>query len=51
MSLLTDLFSALKNNLPSSLSSVPVANSTAGIDACVRLAEHGETAGTCGTAT
>ena len=36
--LLTDLFSALKNHLPSSLSSVSVANSSAGIDACVRLA-------------
>jgi hypothetical protein len=37
--LLTDLFSALQNKVPSSLSSVPVANSTAGIDACVRLAK------------
>jgi len=36
--LLTDLFAALKKQLPSSLSSVPVANSTGGIDACVRLA-------------
>ena len=36
--LLTDLFAALKKQMPSSLSSVPVANSTGGIDACVRLA-------------
>jgi hypothetical protein len=36
--LLTDLYSALKKQMPSSLSSVPVANSTGGIDACVRLA-------------
>jgi PglZ domain len=36
--LLTDLFAALKNRMPSSLSSVPVANSMGGIDACVRLA-------------
>ena len=36
--LLTDLFAALKKQVPSSLSSVPVANSTGGIDACVRLA-------------
>ena len=35
--LLTDLFAALKKQVPSSLSSVPVANSTGGIDACVRL--------------
>jgi hypothetical protein len=34
----TDLFAALKKQVPSSLSSVPVASSTAGIDACVRLA-------------
>lgn len=36
--LLTDLFAVLKKQVPSSLSSVPVANSTGGIDACVRLA-------------
>ena len=36
--LLTDLFSALKKRVPSSLSSVPVATSAGGIDACVRLA-------------
>lgn len=37
--LLTDLFAALKQQqAPSSLSSVPVAHSTGGIDACVRLA-------------
>ena len=35
--LLTDLFAALKNQAPSSLSSVSVAHSTGGIDACVRL--------------
>ena len=36
--LLTDLFAALKKHVPSSLSSVPVARSTGGVDACVRLA-------------
>ena len=36
--LLTDLFAALKKQVPASLSSVPVATSTGGIDACVRLA-------------
>jgi PglZ domain len=36
--LLTELFAALKKQMPPSLSSVPVANSTGGIDACVRLA-------------
>ena len=36
--LLTDLFTALKKQVPSSLSSIPVAKSTGGIDACVRLA-------------
>jgi hypothetical protein len=36
--LLTDLFAALKKQVPSSLSSVPVATSTGGIDACVRCA-------------
>ena len=36
--LLTDLFTALKKEVPSSLSSVPVAASTGGVDACVRLA-------------
>ena len=36
--LLTDLFAALRKQVPSSLSSVPVATSTGGIDACVRLA-------------
>ena len=36
--MLTDLFAALKSQVPSSLSSVPVATSTGGIDACVRLA-------------
>jgi hypothetical protein len=35
--LLTDLFAALKKQAPSSLSSVPVAHSTGGVDACVRL--------------
>jgi len=35
--MLTDLFSALKKQVPSSLSSVHVATSTGGIDACVRL--------------
>lgn len=34
----TDLFAALKKQVPSSLSSVAVAKSTGGIDACVRLA-------------
>jgi hypothetical protein len=36
--LLTDLFAALKKQVPPSLSSVPVATSTGGIDACLRLA-------------
>jgi hypothetical protein len=36
--LLTDLFAALKKQVPSSLSSVSVAHSTGGVDACVRLA-------------
>ena len=36
--MLTDLFAALKKQVPSSLSSVPVAATTGGIDACVRLA-------------
>lgn len=36
--LLTDLLAALRKQVPSSLSSVPVATSTSGIDACVRLA-------------
>jgi hypothetical protein len=36
--LLTDLFAALKTQVPSSLSSVSVATSTGGIDACLRLA-------------
>ena len=36
--MLTDLFAALKSQVPTSLSSVAVANSTGGIDACVRLA-------------
>ncbi|HEV2491948.1 MAG TPA: PglZ domain-containing protein [Terriglobia bacterium] len=36
--LVTDLFAALKKQVPSSLSSVPVAKSTGGIDASVRLA-------------
>ena len=36
--LLTDLFAALKKQVPSSLSSVPVATGTGGVDACVRLA-------------
>jgi len=36
--LLTDLFAVLKKQVPSSLSSIPVATSKAGIDACVRLA-------------
>ncbi|MFO7640550.1 MAG: PglZ domain-containing protein [Candidatus Competibacteraceae bacterium] len=35
--LLTDLFAALKEQAPSSLSSVSVAHGTGGIDACVRL--------------
>jgi hypothetical protein len=36
--LVTDLLAALKKQMPSSLSSVPAATSTGGIDACVRLA-------------
>lgn len=36
--LVTDLLVALKTQVPSSLSSVPVAHSPNGIDACVRLA-------------
>jgi hypothetical protein len=36
--LLTDLFAVLKKQVPSSLSSVSVAHSTGGVDACVRLA-------------
>ena len=36
--LLTDLLATLKKQVPASLSSVPVANSTGGIDACARLA-------------
>lgn len=36
--LITDLFSALKKQAPSSLSSVSVAHSTGGVDACMRLA-------------
>jgi hypothetical protein len=36
--LLTDLFAALKKQVPSSLSSVSVAHSTGGVDSCVRLA-------------
>lgn len=36
--LLTDLFAALKKQVPSTLSSVSVAHGTGGIDACVRLA-------------
>jgi hypothetical protein len=36
--LLTDLFAALKNQVPSSLSSVSMAHSKSGVDACVRLA-------------
>ena len=36
--LMTDLLIALKTQVPSSLSSVPVAHSPNGIDACVRLA-------------
>ena len=36
--LLTDLLAALRKQVPSSLSSVPMAKSTGGIDACVRLA-------------
>src|SRR5205823_5726038 len=36
--LVTDLVAALKKQAPSSLSSVPVATSAGGIDACVRLA-------------
>jgi hypothetical protein len=35
--MLTDLFAALKKQVPPSLLSVPVATSTGGIDACVRL--------------
>lgn len=35
--MLTDLFAALKKQAPSSLSSVSVAHSTGGVDACVRL--------------
>jgi hypothetical protein len=36
--LLTDLFAALKSQVPASLSSVAIATSSGGIDACVRLA-------------
>ena len=36
--MLTDLFAALKKQVPSSLSSVSVATTTGGVDACVRLA-------------
>ncbi len=36
--LMTDLFAALKKHVPASLSSVPVASTTNGVDACVRLA-------------
>ena len=36
--LLTDLFAALKKQVPSSLAAFPVANSAGGVDACVRLA-------------
>jgi hypothetical protein len=36
--LLTDLFADLKKRVPSSLSSVSVAHSTGGVDACLRLA-------------
>lgn len=36
--LVTDLFADLKEQVPSSLSSVSVAHSTGGVDACVRLA-------------
>jgi hypothetical protein len=36
--LLTDLLAVLKGQVPASLSSVPVANSNSGIDACIRLA-------------
>jgi len=36
--LLTDLLAALRKQVPSSLSWVPVAKSTGGVDACVRLA-------------
>jgi hypothetical protein len=36
--MVTDLFAALKSQVPSSLSSVAAAKSTGGIDACVRLA-------------
>ena len=36
--MLTDLCAVLKKQMPSSLSSVPVATSTNGIDSCVRLA-------------
>lgn len=36
--LLTDLLAVLKKQMPASLSSVPVANSNGGIDACIRLA-------------
>ena len=35
--MMTDLLSVLKKQAPSSLSSVPVATSIAGIDACIRL--------------
>lgn len=36
--LLTDFVTALKKQMPAALSSVPVANSLGGVDACVRLA-------------
>ncbi|MFN7611354.1 MAG: hypothetical protein ACK5QX_10540, partial [bacterium] len=36
--LMTDLFAALKEHVPASLSSISVATTTSGVDACVRLA-------------
>jgi PglZ domain len=36
--LMTELFAALKNHVPASLSSISVAVTTSGVDACVRLA-------------
>jgi hypothetical protein len=36
--LMTDLFAALKKHMPAPLSSVSVATTTSGVDACVRLA-------------
>jgi hypothetical protein len=49
--MLTDLFAALKKQVPSSLSSVPWPPARAASMPAYDWLEHGETAGTCGTAT